>query len=84
MNACFSRHQASAQSLLMATINNYTSAESSASVGLEWLFELVCDDPGNYSADDVSTTFSLLFRRRRPRKRVGKYWRWHLDTKMMK
>jgi len=62
----------------------YTSAVSSASVGLQWLFELVCDDPGNYSADDASNTFSLLFRRKRPRKRVGKYWRWHLDTEMMK
>jgi len=29
-------------------------------------FELVCEDPG---ADDASTTFSSLFRRRRLRKR---------------
>ena len=35
-----------------------------------WLqFELVCDDPrNNYSADDASATFSLLFRRKRLRK----------------
>ena len=44
-------------------------------------FELVCDDP---SADDASTTFSSLFRRRRLRKRWEILEMASLDVEVMK